>query len=173
MMPADTSPLPSSAGLAVRRRTRLAGCALAALVLGGGLLTFADGRNRAQHAERAHIEAEAALAQAQDRLQLAERQVMLAETGSALRIRMQSLGLTPAHWAERRMAIRDQSLPREDANEVLLGTSQGRGRLFVAEAFELSVTRFDEGLFHAPESGANPLRMSLRGTVLFRAGEPQ
>ncbi len=172
-MHSANSSLPGAAALAARRRRALAGCGLGLLLLLGGLAVFSDGQARDRAAQLELATAETELAQARGRLQLAERRVSLAETIQSLHARVRALGLTPAHWAERRLAIRDQSLPRDDANEVLLGTSQGRGRLFVADSFELSVTRFDEGLFHAPAAGAHPLRMSLRGTVLFRAGDSE
>ncbi len=172
-MHSANSSLPGAAALAARRRRALAGCGLALVLLLGGLAVFANGQARDRAARVELAGAEGDLAQARGRLQLAERRVALAEATLSLHARVRALGLTPANWAERRLAIRDQSLPRDDANEVLLGTSQGRGRLFVADSFELSVTRFDEGLFHAPAAGAHPLRMSLRGTVLFRAGDTE
>ena len=65
-------------------------------------------------------------------------------------------------------------MSREDAAAVLAAVTRGSDRMFGAEAFELSVTHPDEGLFQAPSANSDrapaPLQLTLRGAILFRTG---
>lgn len=95
----------------------------------------------------------------------------LAAAGAALVQRATAAGLDPAGWGERRINIRQAQLPREAINELLATTARGDGRLFGADAFELSVTRSEDGLFDVPGTQSQPIALTLRGTLLFKTQE--
>lgn len=109
-----------------------------------------------------------ALAAAQQRGQEARLRVQLAESAKALVQRAQAGGFTQENWGERLINISQTPLARDEVNPLLGGITRNYARVFGAEAFELSVTRADEGLFDTPDPRSPPLMLSLRGTLLFR-----
>ncbi|MCL7715159.1 hypothetical protein [Stenotrophomonas mori] len=80
-------------------------------------------------------------------------------------------GLAPDAWGERLINLRQGQMSREEALPLLATVQRAPERLFGAEAFELSVSHPDEGLFDPPESldrKPAPLSLTLRGSLLFQ-----
>jgi hypothetical protein len=115
--------------------------------------------------------AEQALAAAQQRLREAELRVQLAERATAVAERASAAGFVEGRWGERLINVSQAPMAREDVNNLLGSVSRDERRIFGAEAFDLSVTRPDEGLFDTTDPRSPPLLMSMRGTLLFRTGE--
>ena len=115
-----------------------------------------------------------ALAEAQVREQEAQLRVEYARSARELLTTAQAHGLQPEAWGERLINLRQSQMSREDATAVLAAVTRGSDRMFGAEAFELSVTHPDEGLFQAPATNSDrapaPLQLTLRGAILFRTG---
>lgn len=115
-----------------------------------------------------------ALAEAQVREQEAQLRVDYARSSQELLRTVQANGLQPEAWGERLINLRQSQMSREDATAVLAAVTRGSDRMFGAEAFELSVTHPDEGLFQAPATNSDrapaPLQLTLRGAILFRTG---
>ncbi len=109
-----------------------------------------------------------ALAAAQQRSQEARLRVQLADGAKMLVRRAQSGGFVQDNWGERLINISQTPLIRDEINPLLGGVTRTSERIFGAEAFELSVTRADEGLFDTSDPRSPPLMLSLRGTLLFR-----
>ena len=109
-----------------------------------------------------------ALAAAQQRSQEARLRVQLADGAKVLVRRAQSGGFVQDNWGERLINISQTPLVRDEINPLLGGVTRNSERIFGAEAFELSVTRADEGLFDTTDPRSPPLMLSLRGTLLFR-----
>lgn len=79
-------------------------------------------------------------------------------------------GVRAGQWGERRLNIRQANLSRDEVNTVLRDITVNDDRLFHSDEFELSVLRPDEGLFQVPAQDS-ALRLTLRGSVLFRLGD--
>ena len=108
------------------------------------------------------------LTAAQQRQQEAQLRVRLATGATQLVERASARGFVEQAWGERLINITQAPLTRDDINDLLSGMARGNARVFGADAFELSVTRADEGLFDTPEPRNPPLMLTLRGTLLFR-----
>ena len=155
------------------RRTSLTvfGIALAALVITAAW--FISARSALAEAYVRLGERNQALAEAQVREQEAQLRVDYARSSRELLGTVQANGLQPEAWGERLINLRQSQMSREDAAAVLGAVTRGSDRMFGAEAFELSVTQQEEGLFDAPvirERAAAPLQLTLRGAILFRTG---
>ncbi|WP_313255808.1 hypothetical protein [Stenotrophomonas acidaminiphila] len=155
------------------RRTSLTvfGIALAALVITAAW--FISARSALAEAYARLGERNQALAEAQVREQEAQLRVDYARSSRELLATAQANGLQPEAWGERLINLRQSQMSREDAAAVLGAVTRGSERMFGAEAFELSVTQQEEGLFDAPvvsERAAAPLQLTLRGAILFRTG---
>ncbi|HET6396994.1 MAG TPA: hypothetical protein VFF91_09180 [Pseudoxanthomonas sp.] len=112
-----------------------------------------------------------ALAEAQVREQEAQLRVEHARSARALLTAAQAHGLQPEAWGERLINLRQSQMGREDAAVLLGAVTRGSERMFGAEAFELSVTHPEEGLFDVPPASDRapaPLSLTLRGAILFR-----
>lgn len=112
-----------------------------------------------------------ALAEAQVRGQEAQLQVEYARSARELLTVAQAHGLQPDAWGERLINLRQSQMGRADAAGLLGAVTRGSDRMFGAEAFELSVTHAEEGLFDAPppsDRAPAPLSLTLRGAILFR-----
>lgn len=139
----------------------------AVAVLLAGVLGFDRARSALPRAEQDLARAETALSDARMRENLAQRNRVLLSTANELQLRAQNQGVLPQTWGERQINLRQQHLKREEINQLLMTTARGKGQLLRPEEFELSVTKSDEGLFETPESLAQPVLLSLRGTVYF------
>ena len=112
-----------------------------------------------------------ALAEAQVREQEAQLRVEYARSARELLTAAQAHGLQPDAWGERLINLRQSQMGREDAASLLGAVTRSSERMFGAEAFELSVTHPEEGLFDAPppsDRAPAPLSLTLRGAILFR-----
>ncbi len=112
-----------------------------------------------------------ALSEAQVREQEARLRVEYAESAEHLLVAAQAHGLQPDAWGERLINLRQSQMSREDAASLLGAVARDSDRMFGAEAFELSVTHPDEGLFDTPQAADRapaPLSLTLRGSLLFR-----
>jgi hypothetical protein len=115
-----------------------------------------------------------ALAEAEIREQEAQLRVEYARSARELLAAAQANGLEPEAWGERLINLRQSQMSREDTAALLGAVTRGSDRMFGAEAFELSVTHPDEGLFDAPaisDRAPAPLSLTLRGSTLFRTGD--
>ncbi|NZA25423.1 hypothetical protein H0E84_03430 [Luteimonas sp. SJ-92] len=111
------------------------------------------------------------LAEAKVRELEAELRVEYADSARRLLAASQARGMQPEAWGERLINVKQGQLPREDVATLLASIARGDGRIFGAQAFDLSVTRAEEGLFDVPEETGRepaPLSLSLGGTMLFR-----
>jgi len=159
--------LASAQGIRDQRRKALVlfSVALLLLIIAVGLSAWAH---------NASNEARSELGQAQDTVATARleqlkanKQRALQDASKQLAQRAETLGLGINQWSERKINLQQQTVPRDAANDILVGTARGNGRMFLTESFDLSVTRPDENLFVAPIEVNQPLRMTLRGTALF------
>ena len=105
---------------------------------------------------------------ANHRLQEAQLKVKLASGANALVHRAEGGDFVDSGWGERLINIAQTPLSRNDVNDLLSGVTRNHGRMFGAEAFELSVTRAEEGLFNPAGPRSPPLMLTLRGTLMFR-----
>ena len=156
-----------------RRRAMLLMLVVALLALVAAALWFAHVRSGLAAAYAVVASERHALDELLARQHEQDLRAELAEAAGALVERARMSGLDPASWSERRINIRQTQLPREAVNELLATTARGDGRLFGAEAFELSVTRSDDGLFDVPGAQSQPIALTLRGTLLFNTRERQ
>jgi hypothetical protein len=110
-------------------------------------------------------------AAAEQRLREAELRVQLAENARGVVERAKASGFVEDRWGERLINVAQAPMTREDVNNLLGSVARDDARIFGAEAFELSVTRPDEGLFDATDPRSPPMLMTMRGTLLFRTGD--
>lgn len=157
--------------LAGSRRTSLTGFAVAlgALLLAAGWFTTARQSLGGAYGELAG--AQQSLAAAEQRLRDAELRARLAESAGRLVEEARASGHVGEQWGERLINVAQSPMPREDVNHLLASVARDEQRLFGAEAFDLSVTRPDEGLFETTDPRSPPLMVTLRGTLLFRTTE--
>lgn len=162
---------PTAATALARRQAKLLllGAALVAVVVAA--LWFARARGELAAAYAAVASEQRGLDELHRRQHEQGLRGELAAAAAGLVERARASGLDPAGWGERRINIRQAQLPRQAVNELLATTARGDGRLFGAEAFELSVTRSDDGLFDAPGPQSQPVALTLRGTLLFKTQE--
>jgi hypothetical protein len=109
-----------------------------------------------------------AVAEAHARLTEAQMRVRLAAGTKSLVDSAQAMGLIPSAWGERRINVRQSPMDRNAVNHLLADTARVPGRIFGADAFELSVTRAEEGLFDVPVARDQPVMLTLHGALLFR-----
>ena len=153
------------------RQSRRASLLLFAIATGALLVAviwFTSARSGLAEAYAQVGSRQQALAAAQQRNQEARLRVQLAEGAQMLVQRAQAGGFVQENWGERLINISQTPLVRDEINPLLGGVTRNSSRIFGAEAFELSVTRADEGLFDTPDPRSPPMMLSLRGTLLFR-----
>ncbi|MGY0558942.1 MULTISPECIES: hypothetical protein [unclassified Lysobacter] len=162
----------SPAALLVRlRQSRQASLLLFAATLGALVIAaawFTSARGNLAEAYSLVGSRQQALASADHRMQQARLQVKLATGARQLVDRAAANGFVDQGWGERLINVSQAPLTREQVNGLLSGVIRTDARMFGAEAFELSVTHADEGLFDEPGQRSPPLLMTLRGTLLFR-----
>lgn len=145
-----------------------------AITLGALLLAAAWFTTARQSLGNAYDELAAAqqsLAAAEQRLREAELRARLAGSAEALVEEARASGHVGEQWGERLINVAQSPMPREDVNHLLASVARDERRLFGADAFDLSVTRPDEGLFETTDPRSPPLMVTLRGTLLFRTSE--
>ncbi len=115
-----------------------------------------------------------ALSEAQVREQEAQLKVDQARSANELVQAAANANLQPQGWGERLLSLQQAQLTRADAATLLDALGRSNNRITGTEAFELSVTHPDEGLFDVPNSVDRmpaPLSVTLRGGVMFRTNE--
>ncbi|HYG05416.1 MAG TPA: hypothetical protein VD865_03275 [Stenotrophomonas sp.] len=141
-------------------------CTLGALVVAGAWFTLARGSLATAYASVG--QREQALGSAQQRLQEARLRVQLADGARQLVARASNGGYLAEGWGERLINLNQAPLTRNEGNNLFDGVARDPARLFGAEAFEVSVTSAEAGLFDVPPPRSPPLLVTLRGTLLFR-----
>lgn len=141
-------------------------CTLGALVVAAAWFTLARGSLATGYASVGQHEQ--ALRSAQQRLQEARLRVQLADGARQLVARASNGGYLAEGWGERLINLNQAPTSRSEGNALLDGIARDPARLFGAEAFEVSVTRPEEGLFDVPPPRSPPLLVTLRGPLLFR-----
>lgn len=147
------------------------GITLAALIVTA--VWFISARSALAEAYARLGERNQALAEVQVRGQEAQLRVDYARSAHELLAGAQRNGLQPEAWGERLINLRQSQMSREDTAALLGAVTRGDDRMFGADAFELSVTHPDEGLFNSPvasDRAPAPLSLTLRGAILFRTG---
>ena len=147
----------------------LLGGAVAVLLL--GVVGFDRARDARAQAQRAVANADAMLADARSREQLAQRNRALLEVSSKVQERAQASLVLPRYWSERKIDLRQQSLPRDQLNVVLVSTARNSNQLLKLEEFDVAVTHPDEGLFDGLTGARYPVMATLRGTLNFRISD--
>lgn len=140
---------------------------LALLVLSIALVALL--RAQVSEARAQAQQARLSLQMAADIEQVQRLEATLTEAVSTLLAQAEARGMRAGHWGERRINIRQSNLSRDDVNKLLRDITVNDDRLFSSDEFELSVLRPDEGLFSTPPQDS-ALRLTLRGSVLFRLG---
>ena len=140
--------------------------AVAMLLL--GVFAFDRARVARVQAQRAVVSVEVMVAEARGREQLAQRNRTLLAAANAAQQRAQASGVLPAYWSERQISLRQQTLPRDQLNAVLLSTARTSNQLLKLEDFDVAVTQQDEGLFDLLGGARHPVMVSLRGALNFR-----
>lgn len=159
--------LASAAGLLRRRRLAAGGFALALIALIASSVWYAAAK-RAERASQVELATTASkVAEARLAMELRDRRRALAQALDTLAREARLRGLSPQHWSERRITLNEMRYDRPTANDVVVTTANGRGRVFDTEAFELSVLDPGESLFELPEGPGQPVRLTLRGTSIF------
>ncbi len=105
--------------------------------------------------------------------QEARLRVEYAESSRQLLQAVRLQGLAPEGWGERLINLRQSQVGRDEALLLLATVLRSHDRMFGADAFELSVTNPDEGLFDVPvltDRQPAPLSLTLRGSLLFKTG---
>ncbi|HEY9254582.1 MAG TPA: hypothetical protein VIP30_08600 [Stenotrophomonas sp.] len=141
-------------------------CTLGALVVAAVWFTLARGSLATGYASVG--QREQALRSAQQRLQEARLRVQLADGARQLVARASNGGYLAEGWGERLINLNQAPISRSEGNALLDGVARDPARLFGAEAFEVSVTRAEDGLFDVPPPRSPPLLVTLRGPLLFR-----
>ncbi len=155
-------------------RSRNASLLLFAVALGALSLAavwFTAARNALDESYELVSSGQQSLAAAEQRLKEAELRVQLSESAKGLAEEAIASGFVEDRWGERLINMEQAPLDREDVGNLLASVSRDDDRIFGAQAFDLSVTRPDEGLFDTVDPRSPPLLMTLRGTLLFRTEE--
>jgi hypothetical protein len=108
------------------------------------------------------------LAEARQRLAEAQLRVRFASGARELVSQSVAYGYVPSAWGERRISIHQSPMERTAVNDLLGDVARTPSRVFGADAFELSVTRAEEGLFDVPSGREQSLLLTLHGALLFR-----
>ncbi len=163
--------LPSAGGLAGGRRLAVSGFAVAFIALVASAAWYVSAARAEQSSRDALARAEAEAAEAADRFALRGKQRALHDALGALARAAELRGMAPQQWSERRITLNEMRFDRTSANDLIVSTANGRGRVFDTEAFELSVMDVNESLFELPSGDGQPLRVSIRGNAMFSTRE--
>jgi hypothetical protein len=156
------------------RRTSLIVFAISLFALVATATWFISARSALADAYGRLGNAKQALSEAQVREQEAQLKVEQARSASDLVLAATAANLQPSGWGERLISLQQAQLTRSDAATLLGALGRSNGRITGTEAFELSVTHPDEGLFDVPNTLDRipaPLSVTIRGSVMFRTSE--
>lgn len=152
----------------VRRRRAWAAGAFLCLLSATALLGISDGVVSGQR--RALAQARVALDTARGQEAESLRQSGRVRLAARLVGDARTAGYAARDWDERRFNLRQSPLSREAVNGLVDEVERGPGRLFAAEQFEVSVRQPDEGVFSRPLKAGSELVVTLRGSLVYRAG---
>lgn len=147
----------------------LLGGAVAVLLL--GVFGFDQARAARAQAQRAMADVNAMLAEARSHDELAQRNRALLAVSNTVQQRAQASLMLPRYWSERQINLRQQTLPRDQLNAVLVSTARNSNQLLKLEEFDVAVTQPDDGLFDAFAGARYPVMVSLRGSLNFRISD--
>lgn len=156
------------------RDSRRASLLLFAATLGALVLAaawFVNARSGLAEAYQRLGSANQRLSETRVQEQEARLRVEYAKSSRELLASARSHGLVPEAWGERLINLRQSQLGRDEALPLLATLQRTHERMFGAEAFELSVTHPEEGLFTPPDATDRqpaPLVLTLRGSLLFQ-----
>jgi len=153
------------------RRISLMVFALSLLALVATAVWFISARSALADAYGLLGNARQAHSEAQVREQEARLKVEQARSARDLLIAARAQGLQPSGWGERLIGLQQTQLNREDTAALLGALGRSRDRVTGTDAFEVSVTHPEEGLFDVPEARNRipaPLSVTVRGSVMFR-----
>ncbi len=153
------------------RRTSLLLFAVTLATLVVAAIWFVNARSALADAYQRLGDRNQSLSEMRVREQETKLRVDHAEGARQLLAEARSHGLSPEAWGERLINLRQSQMSREDALPLLATVQRAHDRMFGAEAFELSVSHPEEGLFDPPDSvdrKAAPLTLTLRGSLLFQ-----
>lgn len=156
------------------RLLKLAALGIATVLLAGGAWKARSGLQQLAFEQRQVTLGEARIAAAKSLLPRVEKYERFAQLANQAQVQAGLAGLDASQWAQRRIQRSGVSLSRTDAQEQLvqIGTT-GKGRLMVAEGFELAVLSQNTGLFTLPAVDDTGLMLSINGTVYFLPGHQQ
>lgn len=155
-------------------KKRLSGNALlilAVCILAAGSLTLTYARTAHRSAQEMLRTAQTAAQRAQSAQETARANQALVTSAERLRQDAGNTGVLPEQWGERLVSIRQQSVMRSEANQILLSTARHYGQVLKLDEFDLSVTQADEGLFDTPTSARQPVALTMRGMMHFRLSQ--
>lgn len=153
------------------RRTSLIVFAISLFALVATATWFISARSALADAYGRLGNAKQALSEAQVREQEAQLKVEQARSARDLVLAATAANLQPDGWGERLISLQQAQLTRGDAATLLAALGRSNSRITGTEAFELSVTHPDEGLFDVPAALDRipaPLSVTIRGSVMFR-----
>lgn len=150
------------------RKRNLLLSAAALLLLTLGVVAAQAGANRLKAARSNLGEAQTRLGAAQALQAQAEAQAQLVQTEQRVVAEAAGMGLDPANWVERRVALRQVTLSRDKGDKLIRDVARRPAQLFELEAFDVSVLGGEEGLFDVPTETTRGVQISLQGTVLTR-----
>jgi hypothetical protein len=154
-----------------RRLGALAPALAVLAALAAGTVVVQTGLSRLEQARRDGAAVRARLAAAGDKLAAAERRGQMIEAAAHLVSGSRQFGLEPERWVERKVNLRAITVSRSEAELLMQETAPGPGRLFMAEAFEISVLDGHESLFDRPGPQTRGLSLTLRGAFFARDRE--
>lgn len=156
------------------RRLSLIVFAISLLTLVVAAVWFISARSALADAYGRLGNAKQALSEAQVREQEAQLKVEQARSARALVLAANEVNLQPSGWGERLINLQQSQLTRDDAATLLGALGRSSNRITGTQAFELSVTHPEEGLFDVPAAADRipaPLSVTVRGSVMFRTNE--
>ncbi len=100
---------------------------------------------------------------------IAEKEVELAQAAKKIMIESKGAGLSPSHWTEMRINVRQKKMTRGELNKLLVEATRAKGNLFGAEKFDISVSNADDNLFDANADKNQEVLVSLQGKTLVKS----
>lgn len=144
---------------------------LATGALVAAAFTVHIGADRLQQARGEWALANKNLAQAEELLSRAKVSKRLEIAAAALVAKSAGMHLDPEQWVEQKVNLNQATLARNQVDSLLRETALTPRQVFDVEDFDIAVTSPEDGLFDVPaNSTTQDLRLTLRGTVLTRAG---
>jgi hypothetical protein len=124
------------------------------------------------HHTRAELTAaEARLREAEQREAAATKGAERARLAHALLKEAEAAGFSVREWDERRFNMKQVTMSREALNSLLNEVARSPGGVFAAEQFDVAVKREEDGLFSTPKDLNSEVMVSLKGSLLSRAGK--